>query len=198
MPTCRGGSYGPFHVPARIIAAVGPLLFIVLGLVALGAGCSCCAASVRATASGGSWQSTPVGQRGRGARPGRRSGPLRRRSRDGSTPRTSSRTTPTARSSCAARRIQLAARLGLGDGRRAHDRRRLRAPRGARCDRSSTTQRSMTASSSSRASPSGAPRMHPTGSRPARRPTTPMRLRVEQVSSVEHAVVLGVPDSRPR
>ncbi len=50
--------------------------------------------------------------------------------------------------------------------------------------------------SSCPASRSGRQPTPPTGSPPARRPTTPLRFRVEQVSAVEHATVLGVPERR--
>ena len=60
-PTCRGGSFGPFHARARIIAAVTPLLLDRPGRCSRSAsGRSCCAGSGRATGSGGSWRSTPV------------------------------------------------------------------------------------------------------------------------------------------
>ena len=52
-------------------------------------------------------------------------------------------------------------------------------------------------SSSSRAKPSGSPRTLPITSPWTSPPETPTRLRVEQVSSVEHAIVLGVPHVEP-
>ncbi len=58
---------------------------------------------------------------------------------------------------------------------------------------SSTTRPSTAGSSSCRANRSAPPPTSPIASRRARHPMTPVRLRIEQVSSIEHAIVLGVP-----
>ena len=57
----------------------------------------------------------------------------------------------------------------------------------------STTPRSTSGSWSSRANPSGPRPTSPIGCRRGPHPATPVRLLVEQVSSVEHATVVGVP-----
>ena len=122
-------------------------------------------------------------------------------SRAGSMPRTSSRTTRTARSSSAgpassSRRTAAGSRsrtAASGSGSRSAT---------ASTGSSWTTPPSTPASSSCRANRSARPPTSPTASRPAPPPTTPVRLRVDQVSSVEHAIVLGVPrldaDGEPR
>ena len=99
MPTCRGGSYGPFCVRRVSSPPWVPSSSSSWASPRSGPGRWCCAASVRAIGSGDSWRQHP-----RSAWPRHASSPAAplatSPSGDGSTPRTSSRTMPTGRSCC--------------------------------------------------------------------------------------------------
>ena len=138
------------------------------------------------------------GQRRGGAGARRRSARATSRSTAGSTPRTSSRTTPTARSSCAGRASSSARARSWTTFDEHTQAVPFAVARGPRRDRASTARPSTTGLVVTIRESAGTAADMPDRVPAGTAPTTPVRLRVEQVSSVEHAIVLGVPRRRRR
>ena len=206
MPTCRVGSSGPFDSRRTYDPGVGPLLLAVAGVLALGVAAAILRSFGPRYRVGRLLAVAPlvsvaeavrIAEAGEAAlRPGRRPHRQRGRVRGRAT---------TGRSSCAGRRSRW--RPAAGAGGRVDDRCDVGDPTSGRAFvvREGLDEIGVDAAAACRGPRRGAADEHgpasatsASGRRRASRRTPTRRLTVEQVSSVEHATVAGVPAPRAR